>query len=298
MELLTVIVIILILAAILFPIFARARERARTVKCQENLRQIHKGLMDYVNDFDDYFPVTQVCPFNSGVAHEVTAAPNTAIYSGLPAWAYVLYPRYTAGSKKILKCPSDRNDDPNTCSYVYNNRLGGAFTNSNVPGAAYNNDETTRLKFVPRSAGPTGRHGFVNVVGGTTQVETCIAFADYATWSMPVVSPGYIAAAEALPLFYPHFVPGPVTGATVVEAPYNDPTLSHSRHRGMANYVFLDGHARAYISSEIKSSSTGGLGADWVNPPGGGTPDTAPDNLEDTPGPDPTGTHPSWSPFF
>jgi prepilin-type N-terminal cleavage/methylation domain-containing protein/prepilin-type processing-associated H-X9-DG protein len=55
-ELLVVIAIIAILAAILFPVFARARENARRASCQSNLRQIGMGLMQYAQDFDGWTP--------------------------------------------------------------------------------------------------------------------------------------------------------------------------------------------------------------------------------------------------
>lgn len=52
-ELLVVIAIIAILAAILFPVFARAREKARQTSCLSNLKQIGLGLMMYVQDYDE-----------------------------------------------------------------------------------------------------------------------------------------------------------------------------------------------------------------------------------------------------
>lgn len=54
-ELLVVIAIIGILAAILFPVFARARENARRASCQSNLRQIALGIMQYTQDHDEKF---------------------------------------------------------------------------------------------------------------------------------------------------------------------------------------------------------------------------------------------------
>src|SRR5437763_9821172 len=52
-ELLVVIAIIALLAAILFPVFARARENARRSSCQSNLKQIGLGLLQYTQDYDE-----------------------------------------------------------------------------------------------------------------------------------------------------------------------------------------------------------------------------------------------------
>jgi prepilin-type N-terminal cleavage/methylation domain-containing protein/prepilin-type processing-associated H-X9-DG protein len=56
-ELLVVIAIIAILAAILFPVFARARENARRASCQSNLKQIALGITQYIQDYDGRYPV-------------------------------------------------------------------------------------------------------------------------------------------------------------------------------------------------------------------------------------------------
>jgi prepilin-type N-terminal cleavage/methylation domain-containing protein/prepilin-type processing-associated H-X9-DG protein len=58
-ELLVVIAIIAILAAILFPVFAQAREKARAITCLSNEKQIGTGLMMYVQDADETYPVDQ-----------------------------------------------------------------------------------------------------------------------------------------------------------------------------------------------------------------------------------------------
>ena len=55
-ELLVVIAIIAILAAILFPVFAQAREKARMTTCVSNMRQMGTGLMMYVQDYDESYP--------------------------------------------------------------------------------------------------------------------------------------------------------------------------------------------------------------------------------------------------
>ncbi|HEY3328711.1 MAG TPA: DUF1559 domain-containing protein [Capsulimonadaceae bacterium] len=61
-ELLVVIAIIAILAAILFPVFATAREKARQSSCQSNEKQIGLALLQYVQDFDEQLPVAMYAP--------------------------------------------------------------------------------------------------------------------------------------------------------------------------------------------------------------------------------------------
>lgn len=57
-ELLVVIAIISILAAILFPVFARARENARRASCLSNLKQMGLGIMQYTQDYDETYPMS------------------------------------------------------------------------------------------------------------------------------------------------------------------------------------------------------------------------------------------------
>ncbi len=56
-ELLVVIAIIAILAAILFPVFAQARESARQTSCLSNTKQLNLGILQYVQDYDEKFPI-------------------------------------------------------------------------------------------------------------------------------------------------------------------------------------------------------------------------------------------------
>jgi prepilin-type N-terminal cleavage/methylation domain-containing protein/prepilin-type processing-associated H-X9-DG protein len=61
-ELLVVIAIIAILAAILFPVFAQAREKARAITCVSNQKQIALGLAQYIQDYDETYPFDHYAP--------------------------------------------------------------------------------------------------------------------------------------------------------------------------------------------------------------------------------------------
>jgi len=60
-ELLVVIAIIAILAAILFPVFAKAREKARQATCTSNFKQVGLAVTQYVQDYDETFPMAGCC---------------------------------------------------------------------------------------------------------------------------------------------------------------------------------------------------------------------------------------------
>ena len=112
-ELLVVIAIIAILAAILFPVFARAREKARATACTSNLKQLGLAFAQYSQDYDDNVPT-------SGW---VSAGNNTPWGSG---WAGIVYPYVK--STGVFTCPDDTtvatSTYPNVVSYAYNDDIG------------------------------------------------------------------------------------------------------------------------------------------------------------------------------
>ncbi|BCM91573.1 hypothetical protein IAD21_03448 [Abditibacteriota bacterium] len=109
-ELLVVIAIIAILAAILFPVFARARENARRTSCISNLKQIALGLAQYTQDYDE-----KVVPYS---ATGGSASPPFK-------WAQILQPylggKDTANDSQILVCPSANSS---RLGYTYNATFG------------------------------------------------------------------------------------------------------------------------------------------------------------------------------
>jgi prepilin-type N-terminal cleavage/methylation domain-containing protein/prepilin-type processing-associated H-X9-DG protein len=115
-ELLVVIAIIAILAAILFPVFASAREKARQTACASNMKQMGLAFLQYEQDYDETFMVT-------------------ASSTRLEGWATILYPYVKA--TKVFTCPDDTYvptaaviasvapATPYTCSYFINPWLTG-----------------------------------------------------------------------------------------------------------------------------------------------------------------------------
>jgi len=79
-ELLVVIGIISVLAAILFPVFAQAREKARQASCASNLKQLNLATRAYVNDYDDTWPITRGYYFDGSGPNGFRSLPDSKIY--------------------------------------------------------------------------------------------------------------------------------------------------------------------------------------------------------------------------
>jgi len=104
-ELLVVIAIIAILAAILFPVFAKARESARAASCKSNLKQIGTGWMMYVQDYDEKTPLNWWSDDPCGTS------PQTNFPFGARGRQPIMVRRIQPYVKNlgVLSCPSDGN---------------------------------------------------------------------------------------------------------------------------------------------------------------------------------------------
>lgn len=115
-ELLVVIAIIAILAAILFPVFAKAREQARKASCASNLKQIGLGVMQYTQDNDETMPPQWQNP-----------------PGGAYSWAYSIYPYVKSG--QLFVCPSNSNKNSDTYGgVVFIRDYGGQDTGDRTGG--------------------------------------------------------------------------------------------------------------------------------------------------------------------
>jgi len=115
-ELLVVIAIIAILAAILFPVFAQAREKARQISCLSNEKQLGLGFIQYAQDNDETMPYDSNWP-----------------YADEHGWAGEIYPYVK--SVNVYTCPDDPNHQNgyNEVSYAMNGNLMGAFPGYGIP---------------------------------------------------------------------------------------------------------------------------------------------------------------------
>ncbi len=118
-ELLVVIAIIAILAAILFPVFAKAREKARQITCASNLKQLGLGFAQYNQDYDESF--------------------TYSAWGSAQGWGGQIYPYVK--STGVYKCPDDNTGSSTvantyTVSYAMNTNISwmGGGANNTGPG--------------------------------------------------------------------------------------------------------------------------------------------------------------------
>lgn len=126
-ELLVVIAIIAILAAILFPVFARARENARRSSCQSNLKQIGIGVMQYTQDYDEKYPFY-------------------AVGSGAPAQYYAQTLQPYVRSTQIFACPSNTRNSLTIKFYNGSSNNDSGIPVSYIPNVQIISDDTNDPK--------------------------------------------------------------------------------------------------------------------------------------------------------
>jgi len=138
-ELLVVIAIIAILAAILFPVFANAREKARQASCLSNLKQMGNAMMMYVQDYDDVFPMEYNGPDGITFFHRGSLVSTT-----YGCYQPLIYPY--VNNKKVFMCPSStRGYSAEAFSYDYG-------MNCYVSGYMWGGAPCT-LSMIPKPAG-------------------------------------------------------------------------------------------------------------------------------------------------
>lgn len=241
-ELLVVIAIIAILAAILFPVFARAKKAAMKTSCLSNLKQIGTSLAIYTQDYDDRYPL--VCGMGGGAVLDDAdiwagiadaSAPNTAWVSGsrtapsTASLAALLKP--LVKNTKIFYCPAMG--------------ANGSWSIGGTPVVTVTANEGTSYIWNgwAVTAYATAADPATNMVQISGQSEAiCLAPADAAlVWDL---KSGFKA-----------------TGAS---------PAAQTAHDSSVNVLYADGHAKSYMMAEnqqpwfVSSPGTGGSGHLWA----------------------------------
>ena len=240
-ELLIVMAIIAILAAILFPVFARARENARRSSCQSNLKQLGIAMMMYSGDYDErLMPVAR----DSG-----DPAPNRDL-----RWPLVLTPYMKM--RGILMCPSAPYTNPlsGTQNYSYTEAISN--TALDYGYSLYSSYGYNYVYLSPKDTCLNGPDGL-----DTSTSATC---ADYA--------PNYLARGQALAAIEESATTISMTDSASYTAPnfvngyfgIKPPQWwggtypngrAHHRHLDTANVLFLDGHVKAMRLDDMRDAN-------------------------------------------
>lgn len=264
-ELLVVIAIIAILAAILFPVFAQAREKARAISCLSNEKQIGLGIIMYTQDYDEQFPVAQ----RDANAGELAAEPSASAFPhpSIP-WQYVINPYLKNGnggatdiggwelSGGVWACPSF----PTVIAREYgvNSFICGDDSQwgANDIGGRYDSAKLSSLP-VPADEILVVEHGYMGGDSGTSITGAQRDWQDvrFCPWGWCMGNAAIVRAdtdADSQANAYPW------AG-----------TMPRFRHQGSCNMIFADGHAKATKMGGIMGT------ANWcrkINVPNGNVP--------------------------
>ena len=244
-ELLVVIAIIAILAAILFPVFATAREKARQASCASNCKQLGVAIVQYVQDYDEHYP--------SNVTY--SASYTTGAY-----WPFEIYPYVK--SVGVFKCPDDTG--PNNMAASVANGFPGTWggTDYSIESYGWNVALEQQPAGAPCPSGLT-----LSQLNYPSAVCMLVE-----SWGVPVTNQGFGgptlwwgAAAEGSALTWYSLPSGnggptPVVGDVPIATGFYCPI---ARHTGGANVVFADGHVKLVQYSNIYNPPNGTLPANF-----------------------------------
>jgi prepilin-type N-terminal cleavage/methylation domain-containing protein/prepilin-type processing-associated H-X9-DG protein len=256
-ELLVVIAIIAILAAILFPVFAKAREKARQTSCASNLKQLGLGVYQYVQDYDEKYPSGLTGNSADGTAQDTSG------------WAAQIYG--DVKSTGVYKCPDDATTPLVTAnqpteypiSYAMNSNFAASTGLSQLisPSSTVLLFEVSGVNGDPTNPGISNYGGVYYVAGPSgngSSNTTANNSEDSPVADAGVISDGItpysgVAGSTATPpatgtkgsataLLETGFIIGAIPGTA--PATYDTANSGQGLHSGGANYAFADSHVK------------------------------------------------------
>lgn len=238
-ELLVVMAIIALLAAILFPVFGRARENARRSSCTSNLKQLGLGIMQYAQDFDEKYPMGM----QAGWAN---------------SWAVTVQPY--AKSYEVFRCPNESNLAPLTgwswtgqsISYAANMYSNGCTTLWGVMGTK----GSSCLDFPSRSVGDVGRPSETILLAErhNTEVVKNGGVGNMTGYSIGLSGQSWLGG-----ITYTQIPNGTLPASNPYPTGPNGAVTA--AHFEMANFLFTDGHVKS-----MRPSATDPDPGNLINP--------------------------------
>ena len=245
-EILVVVAIIALLAAILFPVFSRARENARRSSCQSNLKQLGLGLMQYSQDYDETLPTGSVGD-QSGYGPQGYG------------WAGQIFPYVKSAG--VYACPSDPTKataaqaalGAERVAYAYNSNIGTSVFYNGAEGKIVKFGAPARSILLLESQGGLAKIGD-ELEGRTATNGPATGSPSGLGCGVATVWGGYITGITGVP-----------PGAAAISSQCPSFYVGTGRHLEGANYLFADGHVKWLKSSAISvgrsnASETGNEG--------------------------------------
>ncbi len=223
-ELLVVIAIIAILAAILFPVFAQAREKARQAACLSNTKQLSLAMMQYIQDYDEVYP-SRYMPNNIGPG--CTSVTFTNLFD-FPGRTSLMLP-YLKNTDVVI-CPSNK---ANSTSYNYAFSYG---YNQYLIGTSY-----------ASYASCTPTNTAVNVtVAQVKEPASMILFGDDTWGGRTLYAPSNSNPSGTTRQAWGQNFCDPCPTLTAADDLRTNPNgkFPKGRHSGGVNMVFADGHSK------------------------------------------------------
>lgn len=241
-ELLVVIAIIAILAAILFPVFAQAREKARQSACLSNMKQVGLGFMQYTQDYDEVYPPSY---------SQLTGTPGSTASGTAVDWEVMILPYIKNGGSSIASggatphtsvqggvfaCPSAVRPNQANQFIVRDDVFPVLYdigTGLKASGPNTASGTTISLAAIPNPASLIGmwEAGSNGVDYNTPYSSPTEAWAMYTGWSYK--SGNFIGATKDCD-----------TASGDGGGWQSCNVMPRYRHSGTANFLFLDGHVK------------------------------------------------------